>query len=48
MQRPTPIEEARPRCSYLDIYISRKIRLCVVLGGKFQTNNDIFDLYRVV
>ena len=26
-------------CSYLDIYISRKIRLCVVdLEGKFQTN----------
>ena len=26
-------------CSYLDIYISREIRLCVVdLGGKFQTN----------
>ena len=28
-----------PHCSYLDIYISRKIRLCVVdLEGKFQTN----------
>ena len=28
-----------PRCSYLDIYISRKIRLCVAdLKGKFQTN----------
>ena len=26
-------------CSYLDIYISRKIRLCIVdLEGKFQTN----------
>ena len=28
-----------PHCSYLDIYISRKIRLCVAdLKGKFQTN----------
>ena len=27
-----------PHCSYLDIYISQKIRLCVVdLEGKFQT-----------
>ena len=28
-----------PHCSYLDIYISLKIRLCVVnLEGNFQTN----------
>ena len=30
---------SKAHCSFLDIYISRKIRLCVVdLEGKFQTN----------
>ena len=33
------LEVTLPHCTYLDIYISRKIRLCVVdLEGKFQTN----------
>ena len=31
----------RSHCSYLDIYISRKIRVCVVdLEGKFQNNTQ--------
>ena len=32
-------DNTNAHCSYLDIYISRKIRFCVVdLEGKFQTN----------
>ena len=44
IKSPTRIENApatptKSHCSYLDIYISQKIRLCVVdLEGKFQTN----------
>ena len=39
MMDETPSAEHRSsHCSYLDIYISRKIRLCVVdMEGKFQT-----------
>ena len=33
------LRHSKAHCSFLDIYISRKIRLCVVdLQGKFQTN----------
>ena len=34
-----------PHCNYLDIYISRKIRLCVVdLDGQFQTTLPVKDI----